>query len=271
MERFNSIYPFTTENIAGYMKDLDLTGKKIITVTGSSDHIINAILKGCRDITTFDINPLTKYYMDLKLKCIEKLSFNDFLDIFLYNTKNIDREFIERLNIDEESKNFWINNLEKYSNNWQSLRKSNIFNNKYFNPKSKFYENLYLEESSYNIVANNIKNTKIKFINKNLIDLDITENYDYMFLSNISDYLDKIYLSVNYLECYHELLLEFSKHIKIIYFAYLYDIGNTSPRSQIDNLKLVDNIFKNYDKIEIKSALEHEKNKKDGVLILGRK
>lgn len=29
MEKFNSIYPFTTENIAGYMKDLDLTNKRI--------------------------------------------------------------------------------------------------------------------------------------------------------------------------------------------------------------------------------------------------
>ena len=31
MERFNSIYPFTSENIAGYMKGLDLTDKKVIT------------------------------------------------------------------------------------------------------------------------------------------------------------------------------------------------------------------------------------------------
>ena len=31
MERFNSIYPFTSENIAGYMKELDLTDKKVIT------------------------------------------------------------------------------------------------------------------------------------------------------------------------------------------------------------------------------------------------
>lgn len=46
MGRFNSIYPFTSENIAGYMKDLNLTGKKVITVTGSTDHILNVILQG---------------------------------------------------------------------------------------------------------------------------------------------------------------------------------------------------------------------------------
>ena len=78
MERFSSIYSFTTENIAGYMNELDLTDKKVITVTGSSDHIINVILKGCTDITTFDINPLTKYYMDLKLSAIKELSYKEF-------------------------------------------------------------------------------------------------------------------------------------------------------------------------------------------------
>ena len=51
MERFSSIYPFTTENIAGYMSELDLKGKKVITVTGSTDHIINAIVCGTTDIT----------------------------------------------------------------------------------------------------------------------------------------------------------------------------------------------------------------------------
>ena len=80
MGRFNSIYPFTSENIAGYMKDLDLTGKKVITVTGSTDHILNAILQGATEITTFDINPLTKPYMDLKISALKNLSYEDFIN-----------------------------------------------------------------------------------------------------------------------------------------------------------------------------------------------
>ena len=64
MGRFNSIYPFTSENIAGYMKYLSLTGKKVITVTGSTDHILNVILQGAAEITTFDINPYMVLLMD---------------------------------------------------------------------------------------------------------------------------------------------------------------------------------------------------------------
>ena len=84
MERFNSIYPFTTENIAGYMKGLDLVNKRVICVTGSGDHVLNIVLLGCKNILTFDVNPLTKYYMDLKLSAIKYLSYKEFLDFLLY-------------------------------------------------------------------------------------------------------------------------------------------------------------------------------------------
>ena len=79
MERFDSIYPFTTENISGYMSSLDLSNKRVITVTGSGDHVINAIKAGSSEITTFDINPLSKNNLDLKLSGIKFLSYEDFL------------------------------------------------------------------------------------------------------------------------------------------------------------------------------------------------
>lgn len=272
MEKFSSIYLFTTENIAGYMKYLDLTGKRIITVTGSSDHIINAILKGCIDITTFDVNPITKYYMDLKLTAIKELSYNKFLDVFLYDSKDsFSYNIISNLNMPEESKLFWLQQLEKYNNNGLKLKKSDLFNTKYFNPNSKLWQNMYLTEENYNILKQRIENVKIKFINNNIIDLKLEEYYEYMFLSNISDYLNLIY-DKDLLESYKKLLFEFLEKVKIIYFAYLYDIENSNPRSEIDDLSKVRKIFNNFYKVHFKSALEVEKNneKTDGVLILKR-
>ena len=46
-----------------------------------------------------------------------------------------------------------------------------------------------------------------------------------MFLSNISDYLSLMY-DIDTLKQYRDLLIEFQKKIDIIYFAYLYDIGD---------------------------------------------
>ena len=269
MERFNNIYPFTTENIAGYMNDLDLTNKKIITVTGSSDHIINAILKGSTNITTFDINPLTKYYMDLKLSAIRELSFEVFLKILLnYNNSSLDKDIILNLNMNKESKEFWIKQYTLYKNG-VNLKQSSLFNTKYFNPQSKIWQNLYLEKSNYEIVKERLKTSKITFINKNLLDLEIKEEYDYMFLSNISDYLNKLF-EKNSLINYNKLLTSYLNYVKYIYFAYLYDIGNSNPRSEIDDLNKVTQIFKNVNIKTFRSALENEKEKKDGVLILRR-
>lgn len=270
MERFDSIYPFTTENIAGYMKDLDLTNKKIITVTGSADQIVNTILKGATDITTFDINPLTEKNMDLKLASFKSLEYDDFLNFLLYESDiTFDYNIMSNLNMPSENKNFWLQQLEKYNRNGIQLRNSKLFNTKYFNPDSKLWQNLYLTKENYNKVKERINEVKIKFINTSLSDLKIEEEHDYMFLSNIADYLSLMY-SDKPLESYKQLLLRFQEKINIIYFAYLYDIGNNNPRSEIDDLERVKKVIGAFEIETFRSALETDKEIKDGVLILKR-
>ena len=271
MERFNSIYPFTSENIAGYMKGLDLTDKKVITVTGSTDHILNAILQGATEITTFDINPLTKPYMDLKISALKNLSYEDFVKLLLFESNmNLDYSIISSLDMSNESKIFWLEELSKFNNNGIELRNSSLFNTKYFNPYSKLWQNLYLEKSKYNLLKQQIKDANITFINTSLKDLRVDEHFDYMFLSNISDYLSLMYNS-DELRKYRNLLNEFKKRVNTIYFAYLYDIGNSNPRTEIDDLRKVKEIFSNFQQVEFKSALEgSSQDKKDGVLILKR-
>lgn len=271
MGRFNSIYPFTSENIAGYMKYLNLTGKKVITVTGSTDHILNIILQGATEIATFDINPLTKPYMDLKISALKNLSYEDFINLLLFESNmNLDYSIISSLDMSDESKMFWLEQLSKFDNNGIELRNSSLFNTKYFNPNSKLRQNLYLEKSKYNLLKQQIKDANITYINTSLKDLKVDEHFDYMFLSNISDYLSLMY-SCDILKKYRDLLIEFQKRIDIIYFAYLYDIGNSNPRTEIDNLKKVKEIFSYFQQVEFKSALEgSSQDKKDGILILKR-
>lgn len=271
MGRFNSIYPFTSENIAGYMKDLDLTSKKVITVTGSTDHILNAILQGATEITTFDINPLTKPYMDLKISALKNLSYEDFIKLLLFESNmNLDYSIISSLDMSDESKMFWLEQLSKYNNSGIELRNSSLFNTKYFNPNSKLWQNLYLEKNKYNLLKQQLKDTNITFINTSIKDLKVDEHFDYMFLSNISDYLSLMYDS-DTLKQYRDLLIEFQKKIDIIYFAYLYDIGNSNPRTEIDDLNKVKEIFSNFQQVNFTSALEGSvQEKQDGVLILKR-
>ena len=128
---------------------------------------------------------------------------------------------------------------------------------------------MYLNKDNYNKVKQKIKNSNINFINKDLQDLIIQERYDYMFLSNISDYINLMY-DKDVLVNYRNLLFRFLNNVEEIYFAYLYDIGNDNPRSEIDDLNRVEEVFKKVKIKMFKSALENEENKKDGVLILRR-
>ena len=268
MDRFNSIYLFTTENIAGYMDELDLTNRKVITVTGSSDHLINAILKGCIDITTFDINPLVKYYLDLKLSAIKALPFKEFLDFLLYDTeKSFDYETIKRLDMDKDSRDFWLDELNKYDNNGLKMKHSGLFILKYFDYENKIDCNLYLNETNYDIIKERLKQVRIVFLKTNLRDLVIKENYDYMFLSNISDYLD-IFYEDNYLVNYKNLIFHFLKKVNVIYFSYVYDVNSKEKRSVIDNILDVKKIFGDIKIKRFKSALINvNENTEDAVLI----
>lgn len=271
MERFNSIYPFTSENIAGYMKDLDLIGKKVITVTGSTDHILNAVLQGATEITTFDVNPKTEPYMDLKISAVRNLLYEDFIKLLLFeNNMNLDYNIISSLDMSKKSRAFWLEQLSKFNNNGIELRKSSLFNTKYFNSDSKLWQNLYLEKSKYDLLKQRLSGVNITFVNASLKDLKIEENFDYMFLSNISDYLNLMY-SRNQLINYRNLLIQFQKRINTIYFAYLYDIGNSNPRTEMDDLRKVKEVFSSFGQVEFRSALEGSlEDKKDGVLILKR-
>ncbi len=270
MGRFDSIYPFTTENIAGYMKDLDLTGKKCITVTGSADHILNIVARGGLDVTTFDINSLTEKYMDLKLAALKQLDFKDFVNFLLYDSKiSFDYNIISSLNMQDDSKMFWLDKLKEFNNDGKRLMHSKYFNRKYFNSDSKLWQNLYLNEDGYKIVKERIDGLKIKYINISLEHLELDENYDYMFLSNISDYIGMMYGREGLVR-YRDLMYKFLERVKIIYMAYLYDIGNNNPRSDIDDLIKVDEIFENYKIEKFRSALEGKEEISDGVIILRR-
>lgn len=269
MEKFNAIYPFTTENIAGYMEDLSLIDKRIMTVTGSADHILNAIVQGATDITTFDINSKAEHYLHLKTSAIENLSYEEFCETLLYDTNNsFHPSTITKLKMPYSSKLFWEQELKKNHNKGLVLKKSPLFSRKYFNPEKIKTKNLYLEAKNYDILQEKLASVKITFTNTNVIDLVLSQEYDYLFLSNIADYLSQLYPKKE-LESYKELLTGLNEKITTIYFAYLYDIGNNHPRSSIDQLDKVSNLFPNMEIKTFPSCLEPEdKTKKDGVLIL---
>ncbi len=206
MNGFEEIYPFTTENIAGYIDYFDLQDKSLLTVGSSGDQIINAALKGAKDVTLLDINPYAKYYYYLKAAGILELDLVKFNEFFLYQdnlaifrhsgrkvktfNENLYEEFKNTLrSLDNDSYLFWDELFETYSS---YIVREYLFS-KDEHPYSILKEsNLYLQsESNYNEVKDKIKNLCPEFINTNILEVNLAKKFDNIWLSNIACYLQR--------------------------------------------------------------------------------
>lgn len=270
--RFIYIYPFTTENIKGYMSNLDLKDKSILTVGSSADQVINSFLYGSKDITLFDINPFTKYYFELKKAGILLLEFNSFYEFFSNNINsfNIKTYSLLRNNLSKETKLFWDNLFNSYD--------SYFFRDKLFSKDERTLKTLvkynpYMDEINYNILKTTIDSLNPIFINSSLNEIKskVVRKYDYIFLSNISSYLN-LYTKENISKFINTIkdLTNILNKSGSIYLAYIYD----RIKNKIDDDILTDISFMNY--IFDNKITEHTfesisyKNGKDAVLIYKR-
>ena len=206
MNGFEEIYPFTTENIAGYIDYFDLQDKSLLTVGSSGDQIINAAFKGAKDITLLDINPYAKYYYYLKAAGILELNltdfneffrYNDYPKVFKYNKKVFDKASYKKLkstlkSFDNDSYLFWDELFDMYQPD--HIRFS-LFSNDEYGTSVLGKSNLYLQsENTYDEAKTKLKELRPEFINEDIFKSNLTKNYDNIWLSNIACYLyqDKI-------------------------------------------------------------------------------
>ena len=201
MNGFEEIYPFTTENIAGYIDYFDLQDKSLLTVGSSGDQIINAAFKGAKDITLLDINPYAKYYYYLKTAGILELNltyfneffrYNDYPKVFKYNKKVFDKASYKKLkstlkSLDNDSYLFWDELFDMYQPD--HIRFS-LFSNDEYGTSVLGKSNLYLQsENTYDEAKTKLKELRPEFINEDIFKSNLTKNYDNIWLSNIACYL----------------------------------------------------------------------------------
>ncbi|MBQ2947284.1 MAG: DUF3419 family protein [Bacilli bacterium] len=198
--RFFWIYPFTTENISGYIDLFDLKYKSLLTVGSSGDQAINAILKDCKDITVLDVNPFTKYYFDLKKAALLTLNYEEFCrffcyidypKVFKYNDDAFNYDSYKKLKsllneIDDESYLFWDTLFDVCK---EHIVRKKLFANDEERVSVIKGMNIYLkDESNFNETKIKIKSISPKFIKGDIFKLKLEKTYDNIWLSNIGCY-----------------------------------------------------------------------------------
>lgn len=203
--KFIDIYPFTTENIAGYIDKFELKEKSLLTVGSSGDQVINAALYDCTDITLLDINPFTKFYVYLKIACLLELSRENFMKFLRYNdyhpktfeefAKNygcFDKCIYKRISpvlesLDKESFLIWNKLFDSFDS--LDLRTNLFFLDEYDNKTIETINPYLASDDAYEMTRAKIQKTDIKFLTGNVLEVELKEKYDNIWLSNVCRYL----------------------------------------------------------------------------------
>lgn len=231
---FSKIYPMTSENIKGTYELFDLKDKDILTVTSSGDHILCAALEGARRVDSFDINYLTEYYYHFKKAIIETYDFEKFREILLYSIIPIGvikekwyEEF--RGHIDEKYQDFWDDIISYCLSNNLPFDRFILACPNYFNLVN------YLTLENYNLLKEVLPSLETNFIHSDLMHLDkhLDSSYDYMFFSNVADYVG-ISKVKDFTKA--KLMGHLNPNGEIVY-AYMYDSNKrTASRFEKDNI-----------------------------------
>ena len=187
---YNYIYISTNEFVSGYYKYIPLEGRKVLTVTSSGDHILQAISNGAKRIDTFDKNKFQLYFAKLKIAAIKVLSREDFISYFDWNDeKFLNKHIYSKIRdyLDEDVVTFWDT---MYVRGWLDKFYDNIIN--YYRFSDDGLES-YCSPDRYDDTRSKLDSALISYDHSDLhafIDnLSDDELYDAIFLSNIYDHL----------------------------------------------------------------------------------
>lgn len=203
----NRVYSYTNENIKSYLNNFDFNDKNsALSVLSSGDQVFNLIHNGITNIDAFDSNYLTEFYsLGIKKAMILKYDYKDFLHKYLdlllgYYSIYKESIFIEKLlpYMDSRYAMFW-NELVKFNYDLQSnnsdkrLLISDIVTKRFImKDRIKLYNNYLSSNEDYEILKDNLLNSKINFSCLDILDISnkFNNKYDFILLSNIFDYLD---------------------------------------------------------------------------------
>ena len=188
------IYKKTNERLQDII-DILLNKDKILCVIGSGDQILNSLISTPSIIDAFDISIFPKFFLELKIASIKSLSLEEYIsffidDISINNEDYYDDIFYNKIspNLDNQSKEFW-EYLFDY-NSWYDIYNSPLFSSEPLIKSYALEQNPYLSEYNYYKLRENLKKTKINYIQGNILNMDIKEAYDLIYLSNIIQYVN---------------------------------------------------------------------------------
>jgi len=183
--RFNSydrVYFDTNEACDDIISKFDFKDKKVLTVLASGDQAFQFYKNGAKSVDLFDINKLTFYYYYLRIWNMRK-----YHEMYPRWDK-LDNNYINELllSVKPESKdellayNYWICFINKFDS--KMIKRFLI---------PPYYADIY-SDSDLELILEKIDNDSFKFYHADISGIfDVPQKYDFIYTSNLSDYVKK--------------------------------------------------------------------------------
>ncbi len=198
MTKIAPMYVYATEMVAPYYRKLNLEGKRVLTVVGSGDQVINALVLGAEEVVGFDINRNALYITELKIAAIKVLSYREFLTFFSQKETGFDYKCYHtsiRINLSRPCQKYFDNLYEKVGK--KNLGISPYFRDRKFMHSAKKVReiNAYLADAkAYARAREVLAHKKPRLLIENVMHLAAGDKltgkkFDILNLSNIPNYL----------------------------------------------------------------------------------
>lgn len=188
------IYKKTNERLQD-IPDILENKKKILCVIGSGDQILNILLTKPEKVDAFDISIYPMYFLELKIAGIKTLTREEYISFFIEDINHRNEEYYDDLfyekiskELSPEVRKFWQYLFD--FNDWYEIYNSMLFSSEPVIKDYALQQNKYLGKEEYYHLRETLKDTKINYIQSDILDLDIEEEYDLIYLSNILQYVD---------------------------------------------------------------------------------
>jgi len=270
------MYLYATEMTSEYYNKLKLHGKKILSIVGSGDQIIDAYFYGAKEVVGFDINKYALYFTRFKIGAIKVLNYREFLDFFGTGRDDAHlglESYIKFRNyLNAEVKEFFDKIYQNFMFEGQNIAKSEFFRQREKRKRTEVVG--YLKNAkNYNKLKDILSKKKTNLLNIELKKIHrIKNSFDVINLSNSPNYyVDSLKTRKKVVYFDQKILVPLSKCLTkrgiIFFYNYARVISIMNKDESIKELSEIGHF--NVSEVIIKKSFN--KDGKDRIIILSRK
>jgi S-adenosylmethionine:diacylglycerol 3-amino-3-carboxypropyl transferase len=284
MTSYAPMYVYATEMVSKYYSLLDMKDKRVLSIVGSGDQIINAYFLGATEVVGFDINKRSFFMLEIKVSAILNLTRDEFIEFFGYDmnngTFNFDLYNKLRNSLSLSTKRFFDKLYQEFNYHGRQLVKSDYFRQRSMIKSSAIDINIYLKNNRNYIRCRGIMQSKeLKFLELDVNDILLNKNligkFDIINLSNVLNYLTGNTKEDDVLGALIKVTKNVSWRVKqgglFFYYSYSSSLYNSVKRKMspsASRLEIIEKIAKNNNlKVVIKKFKGVNSNTLDRVNI----